>query len=277
MHLPRRPLLILITFLVLTFFLTYLFYSLQLFFSNIVLFNQPLMVVLASYGPAFGAIITTLIFHEDLREFGWNLGNGRFYILAIVFPLIIYPVYYGILWIAGYLQADPGYLSINLPLYMSASFLAIFIVALGEEIGWRGFLVPHVKAWTGSFLITCLFTGLIWAVWHYPFLISRSRGGGVPLWFVYLDFTVGVVGIAFVYCWLRLASGSFWPCVLFHAVSDWVGSFLIPTVLKQVPIITPSAGYLGVELIIDIIFPVAIAYGIYHYRNCITGFPGCKI
>jgi len=42
--------------------------------------------------------------------------------------------------------------------------------ALGEEIGWRGFLVPELFK-TMGFTSAALFSGVVWACWHYPLVI----------------------------------------------------------------------------------------------------------
>jgi membrane protease YdiL (CAAX protease family) len=39
--------------------------------------------------------------------------------------------------------------------------------ALGEEIGWRGFLVPELSR-KMSFTGTAILSGAVWSCWHYP-------------------------------------------------------------------------------------------------------------
>ena len=49
----------------------------------------------------------------------------------------------------------------------------------GEEIGWRGFLVPElakVLPFTGVALVS----GLIWASWHYLITAVVYRNAGLP-------------------------------------------------------------------------------------------------
>ena len=48
------------------------------------------------------------------------------------------------------------------------------------------------------------------------------------VWVNIILFIAGWIGISFLYCWLRLASGSLWPCLLLHAVSDWAGYYVTP-------------------------------------------------
>src|SRR5213078_2483579 len=81
--------------------------------------------------------------------------------------------------------------------------------ALGEEIGWRGFLVPEL-AKRMSFTSVSLLSGIIWSVWHYPILLFTDFNAGTPPWYGLTCFTVVLTGIAFAFAWMRLASGSLW-------------------------------------------------------------------
>ena len=51
--------------------------------------------------------------------------------------------------------------------------------ALGEEIGWRGFLVPEL-AKALPFTGVALVSGMIWASWHYPITSVVYRDADVP-------------------------------------------------------------------------------------------------
>lgn len=88
------------------------------------------------------------------------------------------------------------------------------LFALGEEIGWRGFLVPHLAPL--GFTRTALISGGVWALWHYPMLLFADYNAGTPAWYGLSCFTVMTVGISFAYTWLRLRSGSLWTGVLLH-------------------------------------------------------------
>ncbi len=56
-------------------------------------------------------------------------------------------------------------------------FIIILLIAIGEEYGWRGFLLPRlIKKF--SVFNSSLILGLIWGLWHYP---AYLIGTGVPL------------------------------------------------------------------------------------------------
>ncbi|UCC50697.1 MAG: CPBP family intramembrane metalloprotease [Anaerolineaceae bacterium] len=52
--------------------------------------------------------------------------------------------------------------------------------ALGEEIGWRGFMVPQLAKLT-SFNKTALIGGVIWGIWHVPIIIFGGYNNGAPV------------------------------------------------------------------------------------------------
>jgi membrane protease YdiL (CAAX protease family) len=87
--------------------------------------------------------------------------------------------------------------------------------ALGEEIGWRGFLVPELSKVVG-FPGIGLMSGLMWAVYHYPAMLFADYNAGAPAWYSLTCFTIMVVGDSFVMAWLTLRSGSLWPAAILH-------------------------------------------------------------
>jgi uncharacterized protein len=86
----------------------------------------------------------------------------------------------------------------------------------GEEIGWRGFLLPRlIKAGLGQWS-ALLLSGIIWGLWHAPLIIRGHNYPDHPYLGVLLmtGFTT-LVGI--IFGWLQLASGSVWVPTLAHA------------------------------------------------------------
>ncbi len=88
--------------------------------------------------------------------------------------------------------------------------------ALGEEIGWRGFLVPEL-AKRMSFARVSLLSGIIWTSWHSPILLFADYNAGTNRWYALGCFAVTVTAASFLYAWLTLKSGSLWPAALLHA------------------------------------------------------------
>ena len=52
--------------------------------------------------------------------------------------------------------------------------------ALGEELGWRGYLLPHLCQ-SMSIHRAILFSGAIWGLWHAPMIaMGHNYGTGYP-------------------------------------------------------------------------------------------------
>jgi membrane protease YdiL (CAAX protease family) len=81
---------------------------------------------------------------------------------------------------------------------------------LGEELGWRGYVLPTLLRHVGPVTATLLLTPM-WLVFHLPWIINRPERYGIP-------WALMVVGFAFTLTWLQSRTGSVGLAVLFHAV-----------------------------------------------------------
>ncbi len=170
--------------------------------------------------PAVAALVTTLIHQRNIRGLGWAPGKFKYLALGYLLPIVYAGIAYGIVWVTGLGAYDgtaaEGGLAGFLANALTLGVLQAALLALGEEIGWRGLLVPQMARIT-TFSRMALITGLIWGLWHVPLLIFGDYNAGTPWWYALLCFTVLIVGMNFAFAWLRLASGSIWPAVLMHA------------------------------------------------------------
>ncbi|MBF8192675.1 CPBP family intramembrane metalloprotease [Nonomuraea sp. K274] len=88
------------------------------------------------------------------------------------------------------------------------------VLTLGEEWGWRGWLLPRLAATNGP-LAGLLLSGAIWGVWHAPLTLLGYNYPRLGSWaaLVFIGFCVPA-GV--VFGWLRLRTGSVWPAVVAH-------------------------------------------------------------
>lgn len=80
------------------------------------------------------------------------------------------------------------------------------ISALGEEIGWRGYLLPSLLP-QGQ-LRAVIFTGVIWALWHMPLIFILSTDSSSKKWLeaIILFISITSLGTWMGYIWLRTRS-----------------------------------------------------------------------
>ena len=212
------------TFLGLTFALSSIFYV-TLIRAHTLALGGGLYVFMLMWSPGTAALITRLIFQRNVRGEGWKLGPARYELAGYALPIAYAACAYGLVWILGFGGVDLSRFKMTgltnsralmALLFLTAGLLQSLLSATGEELGWRGFLVPKL-AERYSFTTTALVSGLIWATWHTPLIIGADYNGGTPTWYSIACFMVMVVGISFPLTWLRLRSGSVWPCALLHA------------------------------------------------------------
>ena len=203
----------LIFFLALTFALSSIFYVRS--FSG-----APLgqVVPLLMWMPGVAAIVTRLLFYRTIKGLGWHPGPWRYLAMAIAIPILYCLVIYVPVWLAGVGLFDGSYLRRVLP-FLPIAMVQNLATALGEEIGWRGFLTPTLYRWRG-FLWAGIGTGLIWALWHVPLIVVGGYDAGTPAWYAITCFSISVPAMSVMLAWLRLRSTSLWTAVLFHAVHN---------------------------------------------------------
>ncbi|MFW5942899.1 MAG: CPBP family intramembrane glutamic endopeptidase, partial [Chloroflexota bacterium] len=106
----------------------------------------------------------------------------------------------------------------TLPLFVLPFFL-FDAVANGEEMGWRGYVLPRLQA-RHSALGASLILGLIWGVWHLPKFLGAASGP-------FALFMVKTIGDAVLYTWLyNNTRGSLLLVTIFHAAGNTAGFFL---------------------------------------------------
>jgi membrane protease YdiL (CAAX protease family) len=193
-----------------------------------------LYVTGAMWSPGLAALATKRIFRESVRDLPWQWGSSRNAWLGYLIPLFYAAPVYFIVWLTGLgafnmsilpkTAADFGWS--NFPQSVTLVLFVLFTAtlgmvaktsrALGEEIGWRGFLVPELSK-VVSFPMVGLISGLMWAVYHYPAILYGGYNAGTSPWFGLSCFTIMVVADSFILAWLVLRSGSLWPAAIFHA------------------------------------------------------------
>lgn len=207
--------------------------------SNLISIHQvhpnPMSSRFVMWVPAFATFITCGLCWVDMATLGWRWPGTRWLARAFFVPLLYTLPVYVFTWLVvrgsfdlntfmhnvaeSYNLGDApvfGTFVVGLPLLLTVGMIGSVAWALGEEIGWRGFLLPRMAShigYTGASLVV----GLIWAVWHYPGLLLGTYNAGTNPVYAVVCFTLAVVAMSFAVGWLRLRTGSIWPCAMIHA------------------------------------------------------------
>jgi membrane protease YdiL (CAAX protease family) len=241
------------------------FYYLIISTQSLESYVVPLM-----WSPAVAGLIALLVYDRSIRSVGWRPGKVKYLAAAAAIPIIYWFVIYGAIWIFGWGEFNgfPGLISL-LTAAVPGLIISIFL-ALGEEIGWRGVLVPNLSRFT-TFTLTAIVSGVIWGLWHYPLIVTRLYAAATNLLFQLVCFTVGIVGVATMLAWFRLRSGSVWPAVLFHALHNTLIDSVFPNATSKTAI-TP---YIGTEFGIGLALAGVVLFIIFWTRrSAVEGYPG---
>ena len=208
----------------------------------------PLML---SVGAA--TLVTCLLRKRKLSSLGWQWGEWQYQRTSYLLPLIIALIAYLIIWACGFGEFyDAKFLSkqkesynlshwndlsiflFHFGLISTISFIVSLPSILGEEIGWRGLLVPEL-AKTMSFTGVGLVSGFIWALFHWPLIILGLYGNDVtPLYYQLFVFSVFITATGIIMAYFRLKTNSLWPAVIYHASSNiFIQKFFTPITITN--------------------------------------------
>ena len=175
--------------------------------------------ILRGFGPAIAAIIASLYMAgtAGLRELiasvlRWRV-PGWLWLLAFFGPMILV----GLALVGAHLF---GNLSLELKGAFTPKLVIVFFAMLiadgplGEEVGWRGFLLPALLHKWGPILASIV-VGVVWYLWHVPLYAVDGKGAPLP-------FLADCVALSFVFTWFFLKSGHSTLLIIFlHNCSNY--------------------------------------------------------
>jgi membrane protease YdiL (CAAX protease family) len=119
------------------------------------------------------------------------------------------------------------------PALLVAATIISTVSQAGEEVGWRGYLLPRLTERTGL-VAASLIVGVIWAAWHLPLFFAPgadTNGQSFPLYAM----QVTAYSVAFAWLYWR-TGGSLLLTMLMHAAAN------------NTKDITPSGGVQGASV-----------------------------
>lgn len=198
--------------------------------------------------PAIAVLIVSNVYKESIAEIKWNKFPINWLPVALfLMPAVIHIVCLPLigflnngslpwqLWLtaneAGLYQApdnfgwgtlSSGGLASKIVINAITGVVIVTILAFLEEIGWRAWMLPRL---INKFNVKkgVLIGGLIWALWHVPFILSGiSYVGGLPTYLILLISPFGIFGAGLVISWLWVRTKSIWIVSIAHgALNNW--------------------------------------------------------
>lgn len=221
-------------FLILTLALTSVFGGLMAYQGS----TPTLLVTGVMWSPGLAAILACLILKRSIASLPWRWGRWKWNWYAWALPIVYGLIIYLPIWIFGLGGSRFGngetladwsnqLLGGNEPNLTAAIVFGGMLAtvgmvgaasrALGEEIGWRGFLIWEMRK-VMPFWAIGLLSGIIWALWHWPAILftdyNAGEGNFVLQMFI---FTMAIVPQGIVYAYFAFRSKSLWPAVILHA------------------------------------------------------------
>lgn len=243
-------------FLGIAFSFSWIMFTIPLAFKTNPTVYQQMAVLfwaIGMWGPGLAAVIVTLfIVKEPFSSLRLNrLGKFRYYLAAWFLPPLLVALTIVMSILIGTAKYDPEFTTMQALVEQSAQAgveipLATLIliqlaqglilgpiinvfVTMGEELGWRGFLLPKMLP-MGEWK-ALIWGGVIWGVWHAPVILQGHNYPDHPFLGVFL-MIVFCIFLSIIIGWMYLRTRSPWSAAIAHgSLNAWGGLaivFLIP-------------------------------------------------
>ena len=217
-----------------------------------------LLLTVSMFCPLLAVLLVQKAFQRQPTGIGWKVqGRRRWWLAAwfgpAVFTVLAAVLYFAVFphrldlagsWLAtaygGEMDAEPLRRELgvsNLSYMLETGLFAItlappinMLAAVGEEAGWRGSMMPHLKEQLGL-LNGRLLGGVIWGVWHWPIMLLTGYEYGTN----YLGAPVLGLVVWCVVCfalntlldWLYEKTGCIWVSAIAHGAFNAVAALFV--------------------------------------------------
>ena len=192
-----------------------------------VLFGKdPAGALLMPIAPAVACIVVRKwVTGEGFADAGLRPSLRRhwpFLVVAVTWPILASPISVALALMSGVGSPDltfpwgvatPPALPLLTWLLMSVGLAPVL---LGEELGWRGYL--QIRWFAGRPICAAVGTGLVWGLWHYPWLLTNRDPSADPL--ITLLYPAATVISSIFLGWLRTRTGNVWAGSIAHAANN---------------------------------------------------------
>jgi membrane protease YdiL (CAAX protease family) len=250
---------------VIAFAFTWFFWGLAALGARDVIPALPGLTVIGTLGPLVAAVILTAqesgragvrsLLSRILR---WRVAP-IWYGVAILGPLVITLAAIALHVALGGQMPSIGALIGALPTLLVTAVYMLIFVALGEEIGWRGYALPALQA-RYSALLASLILGVLWTFWHLPvFFNPDTLYSNLP----FVLFLAYLIPFTILITWLlNSTGGSVLMAMIIHAFMNASNALwrVLPEYLAEPASVAEAAARnVHVHLMLTIVLWVAAA------------------
>ena len=225
--------------------------------------------MLLMWTPGAAGILASDVYYKGENALGIRLCKPRYILAGILIPVVYLTLSYVGAWCilgdstTGFdtIAIQLGYSLTNenipMPVYLGIMMIVLLLSsclsALGEELGWRGFMYPVMERVMGR-KKALLLGGLIWAIWHMPIMIAGLYQANTQLWYGLVMFTVQIVLMSVIMSWLRMKTNSVIPALFIHASHNLFDQMLFQPMSTEryVPYLAGEQGILTILIILII-------------------------
>lgn len=184
--------------------------------------TRELLTVAGRFGPSLAAILVVVAatgrdgLPDLLRPLRRWRAPARLWVVTLAGPVA---VTLAAIWLAGALGAPVGSFNDPAEAYLVVpAFVAILVLGgpLGEELGWRGYLLDPLQDRFGPLAASILIGGL-WGAWHLPLFFDPDAAQHALPVALYLGQTTST---SVVYTWLWNRTRSLPVVLCLHTMTN---------------------------------------------------------
>jgi membrane protease YdiL (CAAX protease family) len=192
----------------------------------------------AMWAPALGRLVATRTVDRSFRSTislrRWGVTGARVLLVPLAIPMVVYGVGYAIASSWGLASWNPGggkwttgpQIAANL--VINLSILGVFgtFTAMGEEIGWRGYLQPRLDA--AGVRASVVVVTLVQIAYHAPLMVGAGYAQAGSLATSLALFAIGDLPVTFIWARETYLARSLWPAVFLHSFHNTISQWLFP-------------------------------------------------
>ena len=219
--------------------------------------------IAASSASLTGVLLTAITEGKDgvYKLFGqlvkWRVGIN-WWVLVVLY--LVPTTFIGV-WLISGLTPNLG----NIPFLRVIPLMLIFFISagLGEELGWRGYLLPKLQSKYNA-LYSSLITGALWALWHTILFLVDFPGFPYYSWTIQHGFIISMfffiiylMSWSILYTWIyNNTDGSLLVSCVIHASEVWVTSIMVATGIDDLSMLS----YVGILIVMVVTSVVVVIY-----------------